>query len=643
MNKSLAPGLTWRTGLLIGLVLLLTLLAYKAWRIGSLALSLKARLDRVQAASGRFNLASLLPLVSEARAATSELHALRSELAPLLAICPYLGGLPGYGADVEAAPALMDMAVEVADAGDLLLASLEPQLAALPEGGLSISHAVRMIQTVQPALGQARAHLDRAVQARARIVRPLSPRLAPWLAKVDKALPLAVTAADAAGLAPHALGLDGRHIYLVLAQNSDELRPTGGFISSVGRVAIENGAIISQTFEDSYAVDDFRFPYPDSPPELLTYMGSEMWVFRDSNWSPDFPTSARDAVRLYQIGRPGRVDGVIAINMQAIPVLFDALGPIGVPGFDQPVTGQTVVAAMRQALLSESDAQSGEWWKHRKDFMGAVASAVLARVQSGLTAEQAARLVQALLEVLERRDVLIYLDWPEGQRLLGQRRWDGAVQRPAGDFLMVVDTNMGFNKVNPNVGEQLAYTVQLDEAGAGRATLVITHTSRARPEAACNPEPRYDPTYEGMMNRCYWDFVRAYAPLGSTLITATLQAPAPLVGQRWSDGRPAVTTDLGCAVFGSFFALNGGRRQVTRFEYSLPPVVSEEAGVKVYSLYVQRQPAAGDWPLEIAVWLPPGASALRTDPPARAGQGPALRWSLRLSADRQVRVWFAGQ
>ncbi len=647
LQQRLPRRVTWRGIITAALILLAVFLAYKAWRVGSLALALKARAERMLALQPeQAGLEAISPIANDVHAARSDLHALRTELALGLAVAPALGWSPLYGAELASAPALMDMAVELVDAGDIVLAGLAPQIESMQDGKLlSIPRAVQMIQEIQPVMEQARPHLERAVQARARITRPLSPRAAGLLSKVDKVLPLAVTAADAAALAPDLLGMDGPRTYLVLAQNSDELRPSGGFISSVGRVVIERGEIVTQTFEDSYAVDNFKLPYPDPPAELLTYMGSELWVFRDANWSPDFPTSARDAIRLYQISRPGPVHGVIALNLGAVPTLFDAMGPLAVAGFDQPITGKTVVGMMRQALLAEYSSQaSKDWWAGRKDFMGTLANAVLARVQGGMPPGQMMQLGFALLQVLDRRDVLIYLDSPEAQRLLAQRKWDGALLHPPGDFLMVVDTNMGFNKVNPNIDEQLAYTMRLDDAGRGQATLVITHTSRAKPEAACDPTPRYDLGYDGMMNRCYWDLLRVYAPMGSALVTATVQAPAPLVNKRFSDGKPAMLQDQDKAVFESFFALNGKAHQATRFEYTLPPVVGQGGQLRLYSLYIQRQPATNDLPLELEISLPPGAQLLKTEPPSPtvSGRQPTqpLRWSLRLSSDQQVRVWY---
>ncbi len=107
-----------------------------------------------------------------------------------------------------------------------------------------------------------------------------------------------------AEIMPEMFGQAGPRTYLILLENSDELRPTGGFISAVGHVQVSQGQLISMTAEDSYAIDDFTKVYPDPPQPLLDYMGSEQWVFRDANWSPDFPTTALEAIQLYQVSRP---------------------------------------------------------------------------------------------------------------------------------------------------------------------------------------------------------------------------------------------------------------------------------------------------------------------------------------------------
>ena len=85
-----------------------------------------------------------------------------------------------------------------------------------------------------------------------------------------------------------------------MAQNEDELRATGGFLTGAGIVTVENGRIVDLSFLDSNYVDNYWVkPYDFPPQPLYDYMGLEMLLFRDANYWPDFPTSARKAMDLY--------------------------------------------------------------------------------------------------------------------------------------------------------------------------------------------------------------------------------------------------------------------------------------------------------------------------------------------------------
>ena len=84
-------------------------------------------------------------------------------------------------------------------------------------------------------------------------------------------------------------------------------------------------------------------------------MGSEQWVLRDANWSPDFPTTALEAISLYQISRPEKVDGVIGVNLKGIEMLVTGLEPLDVPGLPEPLTAANVVQILRESWNPSQD------------------------------------------------------------------------------------------------------------------------------------------------------------------------------------------------------------------------------------------------------------------------------------------------
>ena len=101
---------------------------------------------------------------------------------------------------------------------------------------------------------------------------------------------------------PRVMGYLKPQTYLVLFLNNTEIRPGGGFIGSYAVVRINSGRVsILETNGsenlDWDAPDDFNVA---SPAPLKTYLKQPRWFFRDANWSPDFPTSARYTHWLYR-------------------------------------------------------------------------------------------------------------------------------------------------------------------------------------------------------------------------------------------------------------------------------------------------------------------------------------------------------
>ena len=84
---------------------------------------------------------------------------------------------------------------------------------------------------------------------------------------------------------------------------------------------------------------------------------------------------------------------------------------------------------------------------------------------------------QALYRVLRSRDLLITLADPQLNEPLHLAQLDGALRADAGDHVMVVDTNMGFNKASVAMQQAMQYTVTLAADRAPQAELTIAYTN----------------------------------------------------------------------------------------------------------------------------------------------------------------------
>ncbi|MGC9468114.1 MAG: DUF4012 domain-containing protein [Anaerolineae bacterium] len=546
------------------------------------------------------------------RGARKDVVTLKRNVGWLVPLVGRLGWVPRVGDLLATAPALLELGDTLTEAGVLLWDDAAPLLVG-HQGGVS---AMDLMPTAIASLSQG---LDRkiALITRAEVAYDaIDPDVLPYrfqepFAKLGEGLPLLGEGLSAVEIAPYLLGMGQPRTYLVLALNEDELRPGGGFISGVGELRVSDGRVMSLTFQDSYAADDFSQPYPEAPEPLQQLMGIELLLFRDSNWSPDFPTSARQAIALYRPGYDLPVDGVIGVDQRALRLLAEGIGPVTLPDQEEPIGPADVVAFVRDAWAPDDGLLNREWWSQRKGFMEALAKAYLARLESGkadLTA-----LGQAAFEALETRHVQIYVEDPATAALLAKRGWDGSVLLSEGDYLLVSEANVGYNKASTSVSRKVSYAVDLREAEIV-ADVVLQYDHSSRPGAACDPSLRYDPTYVAMMDRCYWAYVRVFVPSGAVLTSAShhpIPADSMAMGRPWS-GEAQVSTGVDLyAEFSQAFLLRRGAREELQFSYVLPSSVLEREadGSTTYCLLVQKQPGVVALDLDLSIWLPSGSEA----------------------------------
>lgn len=397
---------------------------------------------------------------------------------------------------------------------------------------------------------------------------------------------------------PEMLGMVKPHTYLILVQNNHELRPSGGFITAVGRVTLDKGRISAMDFADSYSIFTLGAPYPPAPKAMLEHMEIPYLTFRDSNWSPDLATTAAIARTLYTMDTGQDFDTLVTLDLNAAQGIVEALGPIHLEGVAEPVTGENIVEIMKELWARPLDSQATvetdatQWWRERKDFIPNLAQAALEQVTSGRVAPL--ELASAVVTALDQRDIQIVTDAEKAAPVadaLANLGWDGALQpRDEADFLALVDMNMGYNKADAAIERALDYTVEWPEdGGAAEATAVVTYTHTYTGAAnLCEPKPQYGAEYDDMIERCYFDFARLYVPSGSELI-AVDGVDAGTVGDQRSE--------QGTRSFAGYFSLKPAAEKVLTFRYRLPEGITPEN----YSLRIQRQSGSNALPVRLRV------------------------------------------
>jgi hypothetical protein len=396
---------------------------------------------------------------------------------------------------------------------------------------------------------------------------------------------------------------------------------------------------------DQDVQEDWSQPYPAAPWQLNEYMDSGVLILRDSNWFTDFPTTVLWAEYLYAYTHSHSVDGVIAFDQHFLVMLLGEIGSLQVEGAPYAITQENVIEYMRQSKIRPPDA--GPDWD-RKDFIGDLGGAVLSELSGGQSRDWKG-LASLFSRALAERHLLLQFDDPAVTELIATRGWDNAVRPGDGDFLMAVDTNIGFNKTNAIVDTRLTYDVDLHDPASPESTLVVFHKNNADKHIPCRPAtivPIAGENTEYPTNRCYWNYLRVYKQQGSELLDATPQA---ILGGWMINGEsiPPRVDELdeeipGVQGFGTLQVIRGGQSLSTSFEFALPSDViasRTNSGLRRYSLKVQKQPGTQATPITIRVHLPAGATLESVSMPA-VTQGLDVLVETNLQTDVELEVSF---
>lgn len=243
---------------------------------------------------------------------------------------------------------------------------------------------------------------------------------------------------------------------LVVMQNTQELRATGGFMGSYARIQFGKQLLPDYEIGDIYEPDGQFQGYIAAPAGVDEYLSSGKGLrLPDANWFPDFPTSAQTILKYFAYGKRQGVDGVVAINLPVFEQILAVLGPVSIPDYDLVVTADNfaqVARADRKNFFPGS--------QQKPHFLTALANQVRFRFEAAPAAEKLACL-RILFQALQQQDIQFYLINEQLQSKIDTLGWSGRQQLPdtlqakQPLYFMSVESNVGINKANRAIQRQL--------------------------------------------------------------------------------------------------------------------------------------------------------------------------------------------
>lgn len=244
--------------------------------------------------------------------------------------------------------------------------------------------------------------------------------------------------------------------WLVLFQNSDELRATGGFTGSYALVSFNQGQISELVFEDIYDADGQFEGYVAPPPGVEEFLSSNNGLrLPDANWHPDNVMSVQQQLDFFALGRKQNVSGVAVVNLPLAEQLLALTGSVDIPDYETTISQQNLHQALRE---ERDDFFAGSTQK--KHILSQVAKQTLFKLQQ-LPLADYPKLLVLLQGGVERKEVMFYSLDQDLAEIIDKYKASGKIDTRETDyFLGLVESNVGINKANRLVETSIDLNLQ---------------------------------------------------------------------------------------------------------------------------------------------------------------------------------------
>ncbi len=558
-----------------------------ATRIKAQATKTKVAADKVKAA---FVLNDITLVNKEMKVFEGEFTQLQKESETIywMRFIPILGGYVGdYRHGIEAGDALID-------AGKQAIAAIEPHADLIGfkkgEGSFAQKPAEDRIQTAVLALDTivadtdeiavkvdvAREHIDKINVNRYPNNfggRPIRPRIQQLVDAFDGVATLFVEAKPLIKKLPEIMGTREEKTYIVLFQNDKELRATGGFLTAYAIFKIDKGKFKVQESKDIYSLDDSIRNHPVGPKEILTFhKGVSKFYIRDSNLSPDVPTSVKLFESLYQNSSAKLdYDGIIYVDTHVLVATLKILGDTEVRGtrFSAEEDKRCDCPQVIYKLLDEIDRPVQYIKTDRKGILGDLLYALMQKALGFSPSQYWGPLSQELLRDLDEKHIQVYLKDESAQKAIETIGYGGRIRPYDGDYLHINDVNFAGAKSNLFVTQSVTSKTTINNDKTVDREVVIEYRN-PYPPSNCNLEAG-----QLCINAVLRNWLRVYTPKGSKLIQFS-----------GSEKKARSYDELEKTVFEGFLRVSPMGKSIVTIKYRLPFNVESDDD---YKLFIQKQ------------------------------------------------------
>lgn len=364
----------------------------------------------------------------------------------------------------------------------------------------------------------------------------------------------------------------GQKTYLLIFQNYNESRATGGFIGTYGVLGTDRGTITKLNIQSIYQLDGQIYEQIAAPGPMQPDI--KRWGIRDANWFANFPTSAEKLLYFFEKGSE-TVDGVISTTPKLFEDLLKLTGPIEMPNYNVTLTADNF-----QELVQFKTSQDYDHVLNQpKKFLADFAPILLNRLTT-LKKDQWFEAFQMFQNNLNQRQALLYSKDAATQTKISDLGFSGQVLHTQYDYLSIINSNLGGTKTDLSIDQNVKLQSKILSDGSFINTLTISRKNST-----------------DQLNK---DFIRVMVPLGSEFVSASGFDEYPYLNSsvrglktdpdlaNWDKGSLQsdvyIRTESNKSEFSGWINSKPGQTRSIIITYILPFKVHES-----YSLLLQKQ------------------------------------------------------
>lgn len=255
-------------------------------------------------------------------------------------------------------------------------------------------------------------------------------KLAEYLEKANSLLEIYHSDSSVFASLKAIFGAEGDRVYLVAAQNSAEIRASGGFPGAVGTMRIQDGVLILEDFKKVYDVLSTYTPAAANITSTETNLfHGGLSAPRDADYCPDFERVAYIWALGYEAAQGEHLDGVISMTPSVVQKLLSAMGE-EIKLFDGTVlNGDNAVKVLQHDLYFKyfsNDYVSGREVIADQLFAD-TAKKTMQKLMENLELSDLTQYASIARECFQDRTLMLWMDDEVEQAIVAELGWNGGL------------------------------------------------------------------------------------------------------------------------------------------------------------------------------------------------------------------------